>query len=76
MAARPLADALLLDCRHEFETMPTAPLRTVLRMAFTRCAKRSVLSVSAMLAAAGLMLATITVFALPPRESCRLQQHQ
>lgn len=42
---------------------------TVLRMALTRCANRSVLSVSAMLVAAGLTLAIITVFALPPRDS-------
>ncbi len=39
-------------------------------MALTRCAKRSVLSVSARLAAAGLTLAIMMVLALPPSESC------
>ncbi len=44
--------------------------RTVLRMALTRCAKRSVLCVSARFGDAGLMLAIIIVFELPPSESC------
>ena len=44
--------------------------QTLLRMNFTRCAKRSVLSVSEMLVAAGLTLAIIIVLEFPPRESC------
>jgi hypothetical protein len=39
-------------------------------MAFTRCANRSVLCVSARFGDAGLMLAIIIVFELPPKESC------
>lgn len=47
--------------------------RTVFWMALTRWAKRRVLRVSAMLATAGLTLAIMIVFALPPKESCDAQ---
>ena len=43
-------------------------------MSLARCAKRSVLSVSAKHALAGLMLAIMNVFELPPKESC--MQHR
>mmetsp|Transcript_1552 Transcript_1552/g.4592 ORF Transcript_1552/g.4592 Transcript_1552/m.4592 type:complete len:218 (+) Transcript_1552:2340-2993(+) len=46
-------------------------LNTVFWMALTRWAKRRVLRVSAMLATAGLTLAIMIVFALPPKESLR-----
>ncbi len=43
---------------------------TLLRMFLARCAKRSVLSVSERQPAAGLTLAIMMVFELPPSESC------
>ena len=42
---------------------------------FARCAKRSVLCVSAMLRVLGEMLAIITVLELPPREFCKKFVH-
>ena len=49
---------------------PSARNLTLFLMLLARWAKRRVLMVSARLALAGLMLATIMVFELPPRESC------
>lgn len=47
---------------------------TLFFMSLARCANRSVLSVSAMQALAGLMLAIMKVLELPPSESCKVAQ--
>lgn len=62
----------MLHCMHALSMENRIRLKgpALFLMLFARWAKRSVLRVSAKLALAGLMLATMIVFELPPRESC------
>jgi hypothetical protein len=71
LLCRHLIHAETLCCKFAV-ALPVVPPEelTVFRMALTRWAKRSVLSVSAMFVIAGLTLAIMTVLALPPSDSC------
>lgn len=66
----PVLDPIIAVLQEKSPCSRNFKAHTLLRMNFTRCAKRSVLRVSEMLVAAGLTLAIIIVLELPPRESC------